>query len=104
MIPAEDQHVFRIFPLDRVDVLIYGVGGPLVPLFRRAQLRRNGENEFATIIGEDIPPEPDVPIQRIGFILCKDADSLQLRIDAVRQRKVDYSINPSKRYRWFGPV
>src|SRR2546427_29070 len=89
VIAAKDQNVFRIFPFDRVDILINRIGRSLVPLFGGAELRWNGEDEFATIVGKNIPTQPNVTIERIGFVLDEDADPLELRIDAVRQRKID---------------
>src|SRR5262245_38064535 len=43
VIAAKDQNVIRVFALDRIDVLINGIGGTLIPLFGRAELRRYGE-------------------------------------------------------------
>jgi len=38
-----------------------------------------------------------VTIQRIGFVLCEDADPFQLRVDAIRECEVDDPINSSER-------
>src|SRR6266446_4025988 len=84
MIPAKDQYILRILPFDCVDVLINGIGRSLIPLLRRTKLRRNREDEFTTVIREDIPAQTDVAIERIGFVLGEDTDSLQLGIDTVR--------------------
>src|SRR5437764_273143 len=45
-----------------------------------------------------------MPIERIGFVLCKDGDSLQLRIDTVRQSKIDNSVNSAERHRRLGTM
>ena len=76
VIAAEYQHIFRILPFYRVNVLVHGVGRSLIPLFRSAKLRRNGEDEFAAVIGKNVPAQANVAIQRIGFVLGKDANSL----------------------------
>src|SRR6202030_1344956 len=96
--------IFRILPFDRINVLIYGVGCSLIPLFGGAKLWRNGEDEFTSIIRKDIPTQTDVTIQRIGFVLSEDTYSLQLRIDAIRQCKIDDSIDSAEGYGRFCPM
>ena len=55
------------------------------------------EDEFAALIGKDVPAETNVTIERIRFVLREDANSLQLRVDAVGQSEVDDPIDSSKR-------
>src|SRR5438128_6479719 len=104
VVPAKDQYILWIFPFNRINVLIHGIGCSLIPLFRGTELGRYRKDEFATIVREDVPAQTNMAVKRIGFVLCKDADSLQLRVDTVRQSKVYNSINSTERNDRFRPV
>src|SRR5262249_3149585 len=82
--------------LNRIDVLVDGIRCALIPLFRCPELRRNREDEFATLVRKNIPAEPNMPIKRIGFVLREDTDSLQAGINAVRQSEIDDAIDSSE--------
>ena len=63
MVAAQNQHVFRTFTLDGVDVLINRIRRSLIPLFRCAELRRNREDELAAIVGKNVPAQTDMTIE-----------------------------------------
>ncbi len=104
MIAAKNQDVVRILTLDRIDVLIDRIRRSLIPLFRGAELGRDCENEFTAIVGEDVPTEADMTVERVGFVLSENADSLELRVDTVRESKVDDAVDSPERYGGFRTV
>jgi hypothetical protein len=67
-------------------------------------LGRDCENEFTAIVGEDVPTEADMTVERVGFVLSEDADSLELRVDTVRESKVDDAVDSPERYGGFRTV
>jgi hypothetical protein len=83
VIAAENNDVFGVFTLDRIDVLIDRVGCTLIPLFGSSELRRHCKDEFASVIGKDVPSESYVAVQGIGLILREDAYPFELRINTV---------------------
>ena len=60
--------------------------------------------ELTALVRKDIPTEPDMPIERIGFVLCQNADTFEVRIQAVRKGKINNAINAAKRHRWLGTM
>ena len=43
-------------------------------------------------------------VERIRFVLCEDANSLQLRIDTVGEGKIDDAVNATEGHRRLGAV
>jgi len=78
MVAAQHQHVFGIFALNGVNVLINRIRRSLIPLFGRPELRRNREDELTAIEMKDVPTEPDVTIQGVGFVLSENANAFEL--------------------------
>ena len=70
MIAGQDDDVFGTDFLNRIDVLINGVGGSLVPLFVNTLLRRHHIEELAQLAAEEpLPAQIDVPVEAHRLVL-----------------------------------
>ena len=63
-----------------------------VPVFADALLGRDGGDVFAEFRVQNVPPAPDVFVQRVRFVLDEDGDPAQAGVEAVAQREVDDSV------------
>ena len=59
-------------------------------------LRRQNLDELAQLLGHDVPPHADVPVEGERFVLRRDENAAQSRIDAVAEREIDNPIWPAK--------
>jgi hypothetical protein len=96
MVARQHDQVAGILRNDRVEILVHRVGGPLVPVFAHAFLRRKDFNELAELFGDDAPAHADVAVERQRLVLRRDVDASQARVDAVAQREVDDAVWPTK--------
>ena len=90
MVTGEDQHVFGVIAVDKVDVLVDGVGGTLVPFAALIGLVR-GEDEDAAVHPVKVPglAVADIGIQFQRAVLGQDADGIDAGVYAVGKREVD---------------
>ena len=69
--PAAAQHVSGRILLDRIDILIDGVGGAAVPMLVDPLLRRDDVDVFAEVPAEKAPADVDVPVEAGRLVLSK---------------------------------
>ena len=103
VIAGEDEHEFGTFASDRIDVLIDGVGGALIPLLGDTHLRRNHFDVFAEA-GKRRPGGANVAIQAESLVLGKDEDAAEVRIDAIGQCDVNDAVERAERNGGLGAV
>jgi hypothetical protein len=89
MVAGQNQDVPRLLLLDRVDVLINGVGGALVPVLVDPLLRRQDVHVLAHFGTQEAPTETEVAIERAGLVLREDEHAAEAGIDAVGECEVD---------------
>ena len=71
----ENDHVFRLFATDRVNVLVDGIGRAHIPVSARSLHRRHQLKELPQLLRHNTrPPFADVPVQRKCLVLSKDID------------------------------
>ncbi len=106
MIARQDDRVAGDGLLDRVDVLVDGVGGPLVPHLGQALLGRDHLDVLAELAAEELPAQVDVPVQAGGLVLGEHQDLAEVGVDAVGEREVDDPINARRKGppAWPGPA
>ena len=104
VIAGQHDHVLGVFLHDRIQILVDGVGGALVPVLADALLRRQNLDELAQLFRDDVPAHADVAIQRERFVLRGDEDAAQAGVDAVAEREVDDAVGPAEKHGWFGAV
>ena len=93
-----------VFLHDRIQVLVDGVGGALVPMLADALLRRQNLDELAQFFRDEAPAHADVAIQRERFVLRGDEDAAQAGVDAVAEREVDDAVGAPEKHGRFGAV
>ena len=105
VVAGEDHHVLRPLFLDRVDVLVDGVGGALIPVLVDALLRRDDFDELAQFAAEvGLPAEVDVPVEAHRLVLGEDEVLSHPAVKAVRQGEVDNPISPAEGDCRLGPI
>ena len=104
MIARQDDRVAGGRLLDRVDVLVDGVGRPLVPHLGDPLLGRDHLDVFPQLAAEELPPHVDVPVQAGGLVLGQHQDLAEVGIDAIREGEVDDPVDPAEGDRGLGPV
>ena len=104
VVARQDDQVTRRLALDRVEVLIDGIGRALIPVFADPLLRMQDFDELAQLVGHDAPPDSDVTGERQRLVLKGDEDLPQARVDAVAQGEVDDPIRPAEIDRRLGPL
>ena len=87
VVAGQDQDVIGILAFQGIDVLVDGVGGPLVPGLVDALLRRQHFNRFAQFRAQEAPAGANVPIEAARFELGHHQDPPQVAIDAVGRVK-----------------
>ena len=95
VVAGQDHDVLRAFLLDRVDVLIDGIGRALIPVLVNALLGGNNLDELAQFAAEiRLPAEMDVPVEAHRLVLREDQVPAYPAVEAVRERKIDDPIRP----------
>ena len=103
MVARKHQHILRVIALDKRDVLVDGVGRPLIPIPALAALVRRQHMDTG-IDPVQIPrlPRTDVFVQLERLILRQHPHRLNAGIDAVGQRKIDDAVLPPVGHRRLG--
>ena len=93
MVAGEDKDIFGRIAVDKRYVLIYGVGGVLVPL-GALYLLVGREDMHAAVLPVKIPrlAVADIIVELERLILREHADCVDAGVYAVRQRKIDYPV------------
>ena len=90
VIAGQDHDVLGPLLLQRVDVLIDGVGRALIPMLVDPLLRRHHVDEFAQLAAQITPPaEIDVPVQAHRLVLRQHQHLADAAVEAVREREID---------------
>src|SRR5260370_179586 len=103
VIAREDEDGFGGLACGRIDVLVDGVGGALIPLLRDAHLRREDFDVIAEA-GEGGPARTDVAVEAESFVLGEDENAAEIRIDAIGERDVDNAVESAERNGRLGAV
>lgn len=99
VVARQNNHVFGIKSVDKLDILINRVGGSLVPLARfRAHERRKDVNAARDPVQIPRLSVSYVLVKFKGLILRKHTDRIDAGVCTIRQRKVDNSVLRSERY------
>ena len=94
MVTGEDDHIVGVVPVDKVDILVNGVGRALVPaaLLVVALIRRQNLGTGMGLVQIPGLAVADVFIQLQGLILGQDAHGIDAGVDAVGQRKINNAV------------
>jgi len=105
VVAGEDEDVLGLFGTDGVDVLVDGVGGAGVPVFRDALHGWEDLDELAEFVGDDGSPTfADVAVERERFVLGEDVDVAEVGVDAVGEGDIDDAVLASEGDGGFGSV
>ena len=101
MIAGKDQHIFRIVPVHKGDILVDGVGRAGIP-FSSAAGYIGREHENAAAVPVQVPglPGSDIGVELHGLILSQHAHGIDIGINAVGKGEIDDAIPPAKGYGW----
>jgi len=83
----QHDEIVRLLPQDGIQVLVHGVRRALIPVLARPHLRRQDLDVLAELLRDDIPADPDVPVERQRFVLRGDEDPAQpelMQFDSVK--------------------
>ena len=69
MVAGQDEHVAGVCLFDRVDILVNGVRGPLVPVLVDALLGRQHVDVLLEFAAEKTPAGGNVAVQAAGLVL-----------------------------------
>jgi len=95
LIAREDENELGALATDGVDILIDGVRRALIPLLRDAHLRGKHFDEFAEA-HEMGPACTNVAIEAEGFVLRKDKNTAEGRIDAIGESNVNDAVKSAE--------
>ena len=105
VVAGQDDDVLRALFLDRVNVLVDGVGGPHVPVFVDPLLRRDDVDELTEFAAEQVSPaEMDVPVEAGRLVLREDQNLANPAVQTVGQREIDDAIRTPERNGGLGPI
>src|ERR1700691_5496827 len=82
VVAGKNENEIRLLGADGIDVLIYGVGGALMPVLRDAHLRSENFDEIA-VAHEQRPTAAHVAIEAESFVLSEDEDAAQVAIQTI---------------------
>ena len=104
MIPGQDDEVAGVLAEDRIEVLIHGVRGVLIPVFADSLLWQENLDELARLFGDDTPAHPDVPVQGQRLVLGRNEHAAQPGVDAVAQNEIDDAVRSAEVDGRFGAI
>ena len=105
VVAGQDHDVRRPLLLDRVDVLVDGVGRALVPMLVDPLLRGHDVDELAQLAAQvTLPADVDVPVEAHRLVLREDQVLANAAVEAIREREVDDAIDAAERHRRLGAV
>ena len=93
VVAGEDEDILRIIPVNKIDILIDGVGRALIPLGALNLLVR-GQDVDTAVVPVQIPrlTVADIIVELQRLILRQDADRVDTGIDTVGERKINNSV------------
>ena len=94
VVAGEDDYIVRIIQVQEADILIDGVGSPLVPGALVALAHVGGEDMYAAIGAVQVPglARADVAVQLQRTVLGQNANCVDAGVDTVGQGKVDDAV------------
>ena len=105
VVAGQNHNAFGAFLFNRVDVLIHGVGGTLIPVGVNPLLRWHHIDEFPQVAAEEPPPaQVDVTVQTHGLELRQQQHAPQATVQAIGQREIDDAVSPAERHGRLGAV
>ena len=104
VIARQHDQLLRVLAKDRIEVLVDGVGGALVPLLADPLLRTQDLDELAELVGDDAPAHAEMAAERERLVLERDEDAPQPGVDAVAQREIDDPVRAAEIDRRLGAL
>src|SRR5205807_7958809 len=104
VVAGKNEDVFGLLRADGVNILVYGVGRPLIPLIADPLHRRQHFDEIAQFAGDDIPAFADVPVEGKSLVLGEDVNAPQIGVDAVGKGDVNDAVDAAKGDCGLGPI
>src|SRR5439155_19813283 len=89
VVTRQHDQLMRILAKNRIEVLVYRVRGAEVPVLTDAFLRVQHFDELAKLLRDDIPAHAEMAGEGQRFVLQRDEDLPQPRVDAAAEREVD---------------
>src|SRR5207248_4923829 len=93
VIAGKNKNVLGLLGADRINILIHGVGGALVPRLADPLHRRQHFDELSHFATDDVPAFTDMAVQGKRLVLGQDVDPAQVGVDAIGERDVDDAVN-----------
>ena len=91
--------------LDRVDVLVDGVGGAEIPVLVDPLLRRQHVQKLAQFPAEEaVPAEIEVAVEAACLVLREQQELPQSAVEAVGEDEVDDPVGAAERHRGLGTI
>ena len=87
----------------RIDILIDGVRGALIPVLRDAHLRRQHFDEVA-VAHQGRPAPAHMAVEAERLVLRENENAAQVAIHAIGKRDIDDAVNAAERDGRFGAV
>jgi hypothetical protein len=104
VVAGENEDVIGLLSVEEKQVLVHGIGCAAIPLFADALLGGDRRDEFAEFGVQHVPAGANMSIERMGFVLNKDGDFAEPRVETVAQGKINNTVLPAERNGRFGPV
>ncbi len=104
VVARQHDHMARRLTGDGVEILKDGVRRAEVPVLPDAFLRRQHLDELPELFRDDVPPHPDVAVERQRLVLGGDENAAESRVDAVAEREVDDAIRSAEIDRRLGAL
>ena len=98
MVAGEDDDVLRVVPVEKIDVVVNGVGGALVPF--AAGLRGVRREDVHAAPGRVKIPRrarAEIPVEQRRLVLDQHADGIDAGVDAVGEGKIDHAVFSAER-------
>ena len=105
VIASQDHNILGLLTFNCINVLINGIGGALVPAVGEPLLGRDEIDEFAEFTAKVVAPcEVDMPVKRLGFVLCQQQQATHAAVQAVAEYKIDDPVEPAEWDRGLGTI
>ena len=105
MIASQNDQVLGALFFDGVDILVNGVGRPLIPVFIDPLLRWNNINKFIEFTAKEVSPtKVDMAIKTHGLVLRQDKHLAEAAIETIGEHEIDDAIVAAKRYGGLSPI